>query len=209
MLIKICGITRCEEIKELNRLKPDYIGFVFAKSRRRVTKEKANNLIKDLNSTIKTVGVFRDNSIEEIREILLAVDLDIVQLHGNESDDFIENIRNEFRKEIWKAVSMESIEDLNKALEYRVDILVLDSKSPGGGQVFPWEYLKGMKLCKNYFLAGGINEENVLEGIKSMHPIGVDVSSGVESEDEQGFFKDKDKMNRFIRKVRNYNEGKI
>ena len=210
MLIKICGITRSQEIKALNIIKPDYIGFVFAESKRKVTKEEANNLYKELDKGINVVGVFRNNSIVYIEEVLEYAPLDVIQLHGDEDNNLIDRLVERHSCEVWKAVTIKSSKDMSLARDYHVDTLLLDGSNPGSGKVFPWEFLKGIEINKRIFLAGGINEGNVLEGIDLVNPDGIDVSSGVEVIDDEGNrIKDKSKIERLIRKVRKENEGKI
>lgn len=202
MFIKICGITKLLEIDYLNELKPDYIGFVFAKSKRQISGREACILKEKLSKDIKTVGVFLNNTEEEILKVLDDVELDVIQLHGDEDNKFIDSLRKKIKCDIWKAVAILSEEDMKKALEYNVDTLVLDGSNPGSGVVFDWTALNKLDANKRIFLAGGINEENVLDGIKKVNPDGIDTSSGVEIVDELGRRKDKEKMRRLIRKVR-------
>ena len=202
MLVKICGITKLSEIENLNILKPDYIGFVFAESKRKVTKEQAKELINNLDKSIKTVGVFRNNTEEEILDILTVADIDVIQLHGSETIGFVEQLQKKTKKDIWKAASIKSNEDVSKALKYPVETILVDGSNPGSGEIFPWKYLNNIETDKRIFLAGGINEDNVLEGISTVKPDGIDVSSGVEINDEYGRHKDFNKMKRLIDKVR-------
>lgn len=206
MLIKICGITNLKEIQDINEVKPDYIGFVFAESKRKINADEAKKLSKALNRSIKIVGVFRNNSEEEILNILSKVPLDVIQLHGDEDNEFINSLREKSKVEIWKAITVSSKNDMEKALKYEVDTLVLDGSTPGSGNVFNWDNLKDININKRIFLAGGINENNVLEAINKVKPDGIDTSSGVEIIDEKGRRKDKEKMKRLIRKVRENNE---
>ena len=163
MFIKICGITKLSEIDYLNELKPDYIGFVFAKSKRQLSGREACILKEKLSKDIKTVGVFLNNTEEEILKVLDDVELDVIQLHGDEDNKFIDSLRKKIKCDIWKAVAIFSEEDMKKALEYNVDTLVLDGSNPGSGVVFDWTALNKLDANKRIFLAGGINEENVLE----------------------------------------------
>lgn len=206
MLIKICGITSKEEIQSINEVKPDYIGFVFAESKRKVSVDEAKELSNALNKGIKIVGVFRNNSEEEIINVLSKVPLDVIQLHGDEDNEFINRLREKSKVEIWKAIIVTSRSDMEKALKYKVNTLVLDGSIPGSGNVFNWDNLKDININKKIFLAGGINENNVLEAINKVKPDGIDTSSGVEVIDEKGRRKDKQKMKRLIRKVRENNE---
>lgn len=208
MLVKICGITNINEVNALNELKPEYMGLVFTESKRKVSIEKANSLLSNLNKDIKSVGVFRNNSIGYILDVVKNTPIDIIQLHGYEDNEFIEELKKKTSCEIWKAVSITSKEDLVKALNYKVDTLLLDGSNPGSGKVFPWEYLEDIDINKRIFLAGGINENNVLEAIEKVKPYGIDTSSGVEFVNEDGVrSKSKEKIKRLINKVRENNEG--
>lgn len=202
MLIKICGITKLSEIEDLNELRPDYIGFVFAKSKRQIDGKTAYRLKENLDKDIKTVGVFLNNTEEDILNVLKEVELDVIQLHGDEDNNFIDRLKKKVKCDIWKAVSISTKEDMDKAMSYNVDTLLLDGSNPGSGIAFDWKTLKDINVNKRIFLAGGINEENVLEGIREVKPDGIDTSSGVEIIDELGRRKDREKMTRLIRKVR-------
>lgn len=202
MLIKICGISKLEEIKIINEFKPDYIGFVFAKSKRQVSINEAKELYGSLSKSIKAVGVFRNNSEEEIMAVLSEIPLDVIQLHGDEDEGLILSLGEKVTCDIWKGVAIKDKSDLIKALNYEVKTLILDGGNPGSGETFPWEIFKGINLNRRIFLAGGIKEENVLEGIKLINPEGIDLSSGVEIEDEYGRRKSRDKIEKLIRKVR-------
>ncbi|MCE5221347.1 MAG: phosphoribosylanthranilate isomerase [Clostridium sp.] len=233
--VKICGITNKQEIEYLNILKPEYVGFVFTKSKRQVTGEKANELCSSLDKRIKTVGVFKDNSINEIIDIIKVIPLDIIQLHGKEDEEFINLLKKSINKsiEIWKAISIRDIENIkkhirsNKQLAYNensrdnlIDNFLIDGDNPGSGETFSLEniseyfseehrleYVDDCILKKyNFFLAGGITDENVIERISKANPIGVDVSSGVEIIDENGDrTKSFEKMKSLIDKVRTVN----
>ncbi|EKQ58278.1 MULTISPECIES: phosphoribosylanthranilate isomerase [unclassified Clostridium] len=218
--IKICGITNGNEIEYINALKPEYIGFVFTKSKRQVTGAKAKELCSKLNKEIKTVGVFKDNSMEEILDVLEVVYLDAVQLHGKEDETFIIELKKKMNGsiEVWKALSISNIENIKKYIPNKdnslIDNLLIDGDNPGSGEIFSLEDIS--KLFKensklegrfsnqyNFFLAGGITPENVIERVKKANPIGVDVSSGVEVVDESGNrTKSFDKMKDFIENVR-------
>lgn len=204
MLVKICGITTLEEIDYINELKPDYTGFVFAESKRKVNIENGKELLKALDKDIKSVGVFRNNTKEYIIEVIENIPLDIIQLHGDEDNDFINYLKDKTNCEIWKAVGIKNKEDLIKAKDFNVETLLLDGSNPGSGELFPWEYLKEIDVNKRFFIAGGINEENVLEAMENVNPYGVDTSSGVETIENGIRRKDKEKIKRLIKKVRDY-----
>lgn len=209
MDIKICGITALEEVQALNILKPEYIGLVFAESIRKISKEEGKLLYDSINRDIKVVGVFRNNTMEYISEILNYIPLDVLQLHGDEDNDFIEYFRQKYRCEIWKGASIKTKEDIVKAITYNVDTLILDGSKPGSGEVFPWELVLNIETGAKVFLAGGLNEDNVLQGINKLNIQGVDVSSGVEVIKDGKRSKDANKMKNLIRKVRESYERKI
>ncbi|MCM8710138.1 phosphoribosylanthranilate isomerase [Clostridium sp. SYSU_GA19001] len=197
--IKICGLTRYVDIEYVNKLRPEYAGFVFAESRRRVSAGTALKLHENLDKEIKAVGVFADESIEAVREIADKVKLDVLQFHGNESIEYINSFKD---FEVWKAISVKREEDLSNIYKYKNIRLLLDSKvegvKGGSGKTFDWNILKKHDLEQKIVLAGGLNCENIKEAIKIVKPFAVDVSSGVESSG----FKDFHKMKEFIDKVR-------
>jgi len=230
--IKICGITNKKEIEYLNILKPEYVGFVFTKSKRQVTGEEANGLCLNLNTDIKKVGVFRNNSMDEILDILEKVSLDFIQLHGDEDEKFIDLLKKNIDKSIkvWKAISIKDIDNIKKYIQSNkyialnensgddlIDNFLIDGDNPGSGEAFSLEniseylgkdykieHVDGCNYKKhNFFLAGGITEENVIERIIKANPSGVDVSSGAEIIDENGNrTKSFEKMKSLIDKVR-------
>lgn len=206
MDIKICGITHIDEIKFLNNLRPEYIGFVFAESKRKLTKAKGKVLYYSVNEDIKIVGVFRNNTKEFIENILEDIPLNAIQLHGDEDEEFINYFKENYRVEVWKGVSIESKEDFNKAIKLPVDTLILDGKNPGEGKVFNWSNIGSIPKGIKVFIAGGINEDNVLNAMKYKDIQGIDLSSSVESIIEGKRIKDKNKVERLIRKVRENNE---
>jgi phosphoribosylanthranilate isomerase len=209
MKIKICGITSEREVKFLNHIKPDYIGLVFTESKRILSKEQGKLLYDLIDRKIKVVGVFRNNSLNYVRDILDLIPLDVVQFHGNEEEELIDKLRKEFKGEIWRGISIKSKDDIKNVNTMKVDSLILDGSSPGGGRTFPWKYMDDSYVKKKFFLAGGINEENVLKAIEEVKPYGIDVSSGVESIIDGKRMKDEFKVQRLINKVRERYEGKI
>ena len=179
MEIKICGIRRKEDIDIINKYKPDYIGFIFAKSKREVTPETVAEITKNLDQVAK---------------------LDVVQLHGDENEEYISNL--DCKCEIWKAVRVRDGEDIYDVKG--VDRLLLDKYTDkeygGSGQTFDWHGGSRIKTDKPIMLAGGIKTENVIEGINIFKPVGVDISSSVETDG----FKDEQKIKKFIETVRSY-----
>lgn len=201
--IKICGIRRLEDVNYLNMLKPDYAGFIFAKSKRQVTLEGAKELIGSLDKDIKTVGVFLNEDIEKVRYIAEYLKLNVLQFHGGESREYIERF-SEFT--VWKTVSIDvsahNIEDLSKINEYKIDGILLDSSvkgvQGGTGVSFNWDIIEKININKSIILAGGLNPENIQQAVKIVNPYAVDVSSGVEIDGIKNF----DKIKEFTEKVR-------
>lgn len=198
--IKICGLKRIEDIKYVNKFKPEYIGFVFAKSRRQISYDMAASLKKSLSNDIKTVGVFVNHEIDDIISLMNEDIIDIAQLHGNEEEDSIITIKNKTNKKVIKAIPVRSLEDILKWKDSKVDFLLLDNGSGGTGESFDWEVLDKLSTIefnKPYFIAGGLNKENVKNVLK-YKPYAVDISGGVETDG----LKDEVKINEFINTVR-------
>jgi phosphoribosylanthranilate isomerase len=199
--VKICGIRRFEDIEYVNVLKPDYVGFIFAKSKRRISIDFAKQLINSLNKDIKTVGVFVDENIQRVKQAAEFLNLDVVQLHGAESKEYIQSLKDEKAKNIavWKALGIKHDEDIKRIKLYsNEDALVLDNTSGGTGQCFDWNIIKDLNINTPIMLAGGLDLSNLKEAIEKTSPYGVDVSSGVETDN----YKDFDKIKKFILKVR-------
>lgn len=190
MKIKICGLFRNEDIDAVNEAMPDYIGFVFAKSRRQVTKAEAMNLSQRLHPKIKKVGVFVDSDIHDIVMLVQENIIDMVQLHGHEDQSYISNLRKNINIPIIKAVNVD-----NFNLYTDIDYYLFDSIIAGSGQCFDWRKIPQMKLL--FFLAGGIDLNNIDDALK-VDCLGLDISSGVETNG----YKDKEKIKRIVRKVK-------
>lgn len=197
--VKICGLKRIDDIEYINKLCPDYAGFVFAKSKRQVDLNLAHKLINRLDKNIKTVGVFVNESIENVFEIAETLKLDVLQFHGDETQDYIDNFRG---FTVWKAIRVNSKNDLEKTKQFITNAFLFDTlalKDYGGtGKTFDWNILKDIKFDIPIILAGGLNADNVTEALKIINPFAVDVSSGVETEG----YKDFNKIELFIKKVR-------
>lgn len=194
--IKLCGLTRLCDIEAANELKPEYIGFVFApKSRRYVSPEKAAELKKQLDSDISAVGVFVNESIDNIVYLLNNGIIDIAQLHGNEDENYINQLRKLTDKPIIKAFRIDTEQDVINAEKSSADYTLLDSGA-GTGTVFDWELIKSIK--RPYFLAGGLGIDNVRDAVKVLKPYAADVSSGIETDG----VKDRIKMAAFVAAVR-------
>lgn len=199
--VKLCGLTRAEDIEAVNRLEPEYIGFVFAKkSKRYVSPEKAAELKKLLNPEINAVGVFVDEDINKVADLLRNLTIDIAQLHGNEDNSYIEKLKKLINTPVIKAFQIKSGDDMVEARNSAADYVLLDS-GKGSGQRFNWELIKSIN--RPYFLAGGLDTENISIAVKSLRPFAVDVSSGIETDGK----KDLDKMTAFVNAVRKEDEN--
>nr|WP_294998803.1 phosphoribosylanthranilate isomerase [uncultured Methanobrevibacter sp.] len=188
--IKICGIKRIEDIKIVNRYKPDYIGFVFADSKRKVSHETAKMLRDNLDCDIVPVGVFVDSPIDEIIKIFDEGTIDIAQLHGNENEDFISLLKEKTGNQlkIINAIEMSENINLDEYCNSKADYLLLDS-GKGSGKTFDWNLIKN-DLKKDFFLAGGLSSSNISDAIGEIKPYAVDLSSSLETDG----FKDENKI---------------
>ncbi len=194
--IKMCGLSRLEDIEAANAIKPDYIGFVFAEiSKRRVSAPEASKLKSKLDPDIKAVGVFLDDKLDFIASMLNLGIVDAVQLHGSENEEYIERVRQVTDKPIIKAFIIRSKEDVERAEKSTADYILLDG-GKGEGRVFDWSLLKDIK--RPYFLAGGLKPDNASDAVKALKPYAVDVSTGIETDG----VKDREKMTAFAGAVR-------
>ena len=194
--IKFCGITRLEDVETVNVLRPDYIGFVFVKeSKRYVNSKEAEILKRALAPGIQAVGVFVNEAVETVVDLLEHGIIDVAQLHGDEDETYINALRRRSKAPIIQAFRIHSEEDVKRAVLSSADDILLDAGA-GAGEVFDWTLLKNME--RPYFLAGGLSLENIELAIKILHPYALDVSSGIETNGK----KDADKMAAFTAKVR-------
>lgn len=197
MRIKICGLFRREDIEYVNEALPDYIGFVFARSRRQVTAEQAEKLRKNLESGIQTVGVFVNAPMEDAASLLKNGVIDIAQLHGSEDEEYMMRLKAETHCQIIKAIRVETATDILRAQNSPADFLLLDHGAGGTGESFDWKLIRECR--KPYFLAGGIHAGNIKQAMEMGNPFAIDLSSGVETDG----VKDKDKILEIVRSVRN------
>lgn len=214
MKIKICGLRREEDISYVNQCLPDYIGFVFAGKKRKIDYDSAKLLKSELASSIKAVGVFVNEDIEYIVRLVRDDILDMVQLHGDEDESYILELRNRLSHEhkpavpIIKAVRVRSGRQVEEADKLPVDYLLLDAFSKdeygGSGETFKHELIP--EISRPYFLAGGIDYKNVIKILKNISlknvtmPIGVDVSSSVETDG----YKDFEKIRNMVQIIKDY-----
>lgn len=182
--IKICGLRREQDIEYVNRCKPDYVGFVFASSKRQVTVEQAGRLRSLLSPQMVPVGVFVNEEMEVVARLLQEGIIKMAQLHGEESEEYIRELKAQTQNApIIKAVRVAKREDVECRRNTLADYLLFDAFSQkeygGTGETFDWSLLGGIQ--KPFFLAGGIRMENVQEAVRVVQPYGVDVSSAVET----------------------------
>ena len=214
--VKMCGISKVETIPAVVEAKPDYMGLVFAPSKRQVTVDQAKTLVEELhrgyaqkygsdtehdkNDTIKTVGVFVNETVDNLITIANEANLDAVQLHGDEDEAFIQSLKERTNVEVWKAVQVRSAADAEKWIDSSADMLLFDAyhkdERGGTGEVFDWSSLDEFE--RPFMLAGGIDSTNVARAIRTVRPYGIDISSGIETEG----VKDNEKMKAFTNIVR-------
>lgn len=195
--IKLCGLTRPEDIAAANALQPEYIGFVFAaKSKRAVSREMAAALKAQLSPQIQAVGVFVSETPEAVASLLNTGIIDIAQLHGQEDETYIQRLRKLTNKPLIQAVRVTDAASLANAQKSPADLILLDSGAGGTGTSFDWTLLD--KFERPYFLAGGLDPDTVGDAVKRFHPYAVDVSSGIETAGK----KDPAKMAAFVAAVR-------
>lgn len=203
MKIKICGIRREEDVRFLNESMPDYAGFVFAPSRRSVTPEQALFLRRRLDQRIQVFGVFVNAPAEYICERVREGSIDAVQLHGDESEQEIRELKKQVSVPVIKAVRVREAADIRLADQLPCDFLLLDTFSSAGyggtGKTFAWEMIPS-QLAHPFFLAGGLDEHNIRQAIRQVGCYGVDVSGGVETDG----VKDGQKIKRMIEVVKDW-----
>ena len=236
--VKMCGISKVDTIPAIVDAKPDYMGLVFAPSKRQVTVEQAKTLVDELHKQyektygevtapmntdiaqdsqnsqnnqefvqgnsnfekIKTVGVFVNETVENLLKIAEEVKLDVIQLHGDEDESFIQTLKEQSNVEIWKAVQVRSAADAEKWIDSSADMLLFDAyhkdERGGTGEVFDWSSLDEFE--RPFMLAGGIDSTNVARAIRTVRPYGIDISSGIETKG----VKDNEKIKAFTNIVR-------
>lgn len=214
--VKMCGISKVETIPAVVEAKPDYMGLVFAPSKRQVTVDQAKTLVEELhkqytkrynngaeqsnNDEIKTVGIFVNETLDNLVTIATEVNLDAVQLHGDEDEAFIQSLKERTNVEVWKAVQVRSAADAEKWIDSSADMLLFDAyhkdERGGTGEVFDWSSLDEFE--RPFMLAGGIDSTNVARAIRTVRPYGIDISSGIETDG----VKDDEKIKAFTNIVR-------
>lgn len=214
--VKMCGISKVEIIPAVVEAKPDYMGLVFAPSKRQVTVDQAKILVEELhrgyakkygsdtehdkNDTIKTVGVFVNETVDNLVTIANEANLDAVQLHGDEDETFIQSLKERTNVEVWKAVQIRSAADVEKWIDSSADMLLFDAyhkdERGGTGEVFDWSSLDAFE--RPFMLAGGIDSTNMARAIRTVRPYGIDISSGIETNG----VKDDEKITAFTKIVK-------
>ena len=198
MLVKICGIKTIEAASVAVQARADFIGFVFAESKRQITPDQAATIAKTIPASVRKVGVFVNETVENMREIAEQVGLDVIQLHGDESPSILEQLP-------YQTIKAFSIDLVNAETikSFPADFYLIDSPigehRGGTGKTFDWDLATelGIDLSK-IILAGGLSPENVQTAIQQVNPAGIDVSSGVETNGE----KDHQKIKQFIRNAK-------
>lgn len=202
--VKMCGISKVETIPAVVEAKPDYMGLVFAPSKRQVTVDQAKILVSELHKQyanrytrdavqwsndvvqefIKTVGIFVNETLDNLVTIAKEANLDVVQLHGDEDEAFIQSLKECTNVEVWKAVQIRSAADAEAWIDSSADMLLFDAyhkdERGGTGEVFDWSSLDEFE--RPFMLAGGIDGTNVARAIRTVRPYGIDISSGIETE---------------------------
>ena len=201
--VKICGLRRAEDIAMVNEFHPDFVGFVFADSKRKVDSKTAKLLRKELRRDIPAVGVFVNEDVEIIRSLCRQEIIQMVQLHGDEDEEYMKELKNQLPEiPVIKAVRVRSKEQILETEKTECDYLLLDTYVKdmygGSGKTFD----KGMipDLKKPYFLAVGLDASNVIDNIRVCHPYAVDVSSAMEIDG----WKDAGKIKEFLERIREH-----
>lgn len=195
--VKFCSLRRPEDVDFVNELLPDYIGYIFSRRFKRfVEPELALEMTEKLDRRIVPVGVFVNEPQEYILNIVDDEIIRMIQLHGNESEDYILELKFKSGLAVIKYFRIESEADIEKANNSAADYVLLEGGSPGNAAAFDYSLLEGM--TRPYILAGGLNPDNVKQRIELTHPYAVDTSSGVETDGVKDF----EKMKRFIESCR-------
>ena len=209
--LKICGMRRAEDIEMANSYKPDYIGFVFAESPRKVSYEQAKELSDLLSEDIVPVGVFVNEHMKLIVDLFKDGIIEMAQLHGDEDEKYIRNLKDKSIEETGKQIPVINAIEIQDGADYDDELLkwrdsasdyfILDS-GKGSGKTFDWSLLdKESEFFENsIFLAGGLNSENLALAIEEFNPFAVDLSSSVETDG----FKDEEKIKEIIEIIENY-----
>lgn len=202
MFVKICGITNEGDALFAVAMGADAVGFVFSPSTRQIQPTQARDIIRRLPHETLTLGVFRDETPQRVAEVVNQVGLGGAQLHGRESAGEVAWLRNR----VGFVVKAFAADDpmFEKAADYKVDAIMVDSSVPGSGTVFDWSLAENLPLDQKVILAGGLTPENVKDAIEQVRPWGVDVSTGVERSPGR---KDPSKVMRFVNAAKDFDDG--
>ena len=205
MKIKVCGIRRLEDIRYVNEFKPDYVGFILSQGfRRTIGLGTFCELKSYLDKNIRTVGVFVNEPLEYILKYY-AEELDVIQLHGDENAEYLQELKKMVKCKIWKAVRVKNAEDITIADKMGADLLLLDSFSAneygGTGKTADWSIINNVDIKTPFFLAGGLNKDNICDAVRTVKPYGIDISGGIETDG----FKDKEKIENIMKLIRSGN----
>ena len=185
--VKICGLSTVEAVETAVLAGADYIGFVFAESKRQISLEQAQELAKRVTGKTKIVGVFVSPSLEDLEQAIGQVPLDMVQIHGPFDEALIPMISVPVIRAI-------QLSDQEAQVTSQADYLLFDAPVAGSGQTFDWDLLKDQKIQQDFFIAGGLTVDNVRQARETFQPYALDVSSGVETDGH----KDIEKIKAFI-----------
>ncbi len=205
-LVKICGITNPEDAALAADLGADLIGFNFYPgSKRYISAERVATFVDSLTAGVTKIGVFVNASVDDIIFAKKLALLDAVQLHGNESSQFVAQLRDRVETKVIKAIRIRSVSEISSLGDFGADAILLDTYSVnefgGTGETFDWQIARdGREKIDKLFLAGGLDPDNVAEAIRIVEPYAVDVASGVESSPGK---KDRKKMEAFIKNAKN------
>jgi phosphoribosylanthranilate isomerase len=197
--LKICGLRRPEDICMVNEAMPDYAGFIIEvpKSKRNVSGDQVRSLTRKLRSEICTVGVFVNAPLELVQGLLSDGTIAMAQLHGNESTEYVRELRQLTNAPVIQAFSIREKADIDRALTSEADYILLDQGGGGSGIPFDWNLVP--EIPRPWFLAGGLSSENIQEAIHRLHPYAVDLSSSLEVDG----YKDAQKIREATALVRN------
>lgn len=205
MKIKLCGIKRLDDIQYINEFKPDYAGFILSEGfRRSVDPNTFCKLKSHIDKNIKTVGVFVNEPLEYILEYYNE-GLDVIQLHGDETAEYLQKLKKMVKCKIWRAVRVKCAADITSADNMGADLLLLDSfsekKYGGTGKTADWNIISSVNIKTPFFLAGGLNINNIGDAVKTVNPYGIDISGGIETNG----FKDRNKIEIIMKLIRSGN----
>ncbi|MGI6591154.1 MAG: phosphoribosylanthranilate isomerase [Eggerthellaceae bacterium] len=190
--IKCCGMMTPEDIAAVNDARPDYCGFIvdYPRSHRSLAPAQAAALIRELDPDIPAVAVFVDEPVAQAARIAERIGAAAIQLHGHEDAGYIADLRRQSTLRIWQAITIGDEDDLARAATSSADMLLLDNGA-GTGKRFDWTLARRFEQAyrRPFLLAGGLTPENIPAAIDAVHPFGIDISSGIETDRRKDPFK--------------------